>query len=148
MEYSSPPCLLHEIEKEDAGGRQACDVRIKRIYEEPARSDGLRVLVDRLWPRGMRKENAAIDEWLKALAPSAPLRKWFGHEASRWVEFRRRYRSELAAQGDELARLAQQAQRKRVTLLYAARDPQINHAVVLREAIRERAQAGGARDAR
>jgi uncharacterized protein YeaO (DUF488 family) len=142
-EYSSPPCFLHEIEAE---GKQVCDVQIKRIYEEPSASDGLRVLVDRLWPRGVRKEDAAIDEWLKEMAPSAPLRKWFGHDASRWVEFRRRYRSELAAHSVEIARLSQQAQRQRVTLLYAARDPQINHAVVLHEMIRERAQSGDARD--
>ena len=112
------------------------DVEIKRIYDEPTRGDGYRVLVDRLWPRGISKERALLDEWAKNVAPSTQLREWFSHEAKRMSEFRTRYLHELhAAQPPELAALAQRAQRSRVTLLYAAHDPKINHATVLKEAI-------------
>lgn len=134
-EYSSPPCFSHEIEGKESEGQ--CDVRIKRIYEKASRSDGLRVLVDRLWPRGVRKEDAEIKEWLKDLAPSTALRKWFSHEPGRWDEFRRRYRTELKSKSTEIARLCRIARRKRVTLLYAARDAQLNHAAVLQEFIQE-----------
>src|ERR1700737_3575633 len=90
VEYSSPPCLMQEFELE----RRSSDepgVRIKRIYDKPEQTDGFRVLVDRLWPRGIKKEKAAIEAWLRDLAPSSELRKWFGHDPHRWTEFRRRY---------------------------------------------------------
>jgi uncharacterized protein YeaO (DUF488 family) len=135
-EYSSPACLLHEFESADAAAR-SCDVRIKRIYDEPDSADGARFLVDRLWPRGVRKEQAALDGWLRDLAPSTTLRNWFHHDVTRWPEFRRRYRKELAQRPAELDVLRKQAREGRVTLLYASRAPQINHAVVLKEAIEE-----------
>ena len=110
-------------------------VRIKRIYDEPEPTDGFRVLVDRLWPRGIKKEKAAIEAWPRDLAPSPELRKWFGHDPDRWTEFRRRYVKELRAHAEALDALRERSKRQPVTLLYAAKDPNINHAVVLRQAI-------------
>jgi uncharacterized protein YeaO (DUF488 family) len=112
-------------------------IRIKRAYEEPSRSDGLRVLVDRLWPRGLKKEDAAIDQWRKELAPSDGLRRWFGHDPERWQEFRRRYLAELEDHEDELVELAGEARNARVTLVFGARDAERNNAVVLRERLEE-----------
>jgi uncharacterized protein YeaO (DUF488 family) len=111
------------------------DVRLKRAYEPPSAGDGVRVLVDRLWPRGLRKADAAIDRWLKELAPSSELRRWFGHDPSRWDEFRRRYRSELSAHTDLLNELRAMARAGPLTLVYAARDEQHNDAVVLRDVL-------------
>ncbi len=108
-------------------------IRIKRIYDPPAAEDGRRVLVDRLWPRGVAKEKARIDEWLKEIAPSDVLRKWFGHDPARWEEFRRRYRGELESQGELLERLRAEAKRGTVTLLFAAKDEEHNNAVVIQE---------------
>ncbi|MFO1056098.1 MAG: DUF488 family protein [Dongiaceae bacterium] len=109
------------------------DIRLKRAYEPPAAEDGTRILVDRLWPRGVRKPDLAIDRWLKEVAPSADLRRWFGHDPARWAEFRRRYAAELAANPEPLAELRRAAAAGRVTLVYAARDEAHNHAVLLRE---------------
>ncbi len=111
------------------------DVRLKRAYEPPSAGDGVRVLVDRLWPRGLRKADAAIDRWPKELAPSSELRRWFGHDPSRWDEFRRRYRSELSAHADLLNELRAMARTGPLTLVYAARDEQHNDAVVLRDVL-------------
>jgi uncharacterized protein YeaO (DUF488 family) len=108
-------------------------VQIKRIYEPPARSDGFRVLVDRLWPRGVAKERAAIDLWMKEIAPSAELRRWFGHDPKRWKGFQARYRMELRAHGAELAELRSHARKGTVTLLFGARDVDHNEAVVLKD---------------
>jgi uncharacterized protein YeaO (DUF488 family) len=110
---------------------------IKRIYEPPEKGDGLRVLVDRLWPRGVRKEDAELDLWLKEVAPTPELRTWFGHEPERFEEFSDRYRAELEENPalDELLDAARGA--KKVTLLYGARDPGCNHAVVLRDLARD-----------
>jgi uncharacterized protein YeaO (DUF488 family) len=108
-------------------------IRIKRIYEPPAAADGRRVLVDRLWPRGMAKDEAKVDEWLKEVAPSAELRTWFGHDPARWTEFRTRYREELEHQGELLDRLRAEARKGTVTLLFAAKDEEHNNAVVLKE---------------
>lgn len=116
-----------------AGKVAAANVRLKRAYETPAADDGMRVLVDRLWPRGIRKEEAAIDEWMKDIAPSAELRKWFGHDPARWPEFQRRFTAELEGHADDLGRLRDLAQKGRLTLVYAARDEAHNNAVVLRE---------------
>ena len=110
------------------------DVRLRRVYEPPG-EDGLRVLVDRLWPRGVTRGRAALDAWLKPLAPSPELRRWFGHDPARWAEFRRRYRAELAAQGALIGQLRRAAEQGAVTLLYAARDCEHTHAKVLREVI-------------
>lgn len=112
-------------------------IRTKRIYEEPAGDDGLRVLVDRLWPRGIAKEEAKFDRWEKDLAPTDELRRWFGHDPMKWDEFLRRYRAELEGKGATLARLRQEANDATVTLLYAARDREHNNAVALKRYIEE-----------
>ena len=108
-------------------------IRIKRIYDPPSPDDGRRVLVDRLWPRGLARDEAKLDEWLKEIAPSDDLRKWFGHDPARWEEFRGRYREELASHGELLDRLRAEARKETVTLLFAAKDEERNNAVVLRE---------------
>lgn len=107
-------------------------LQIKRVYEPPERSDGVRVLVDRLWPRGLRKEDAKLDEWCKEIAPSNELRRWFGHDPARWAEFQKRYTKELAATEDLCDALRKAAKTKTVTLLYAAQDTEHNNAVVLK----------------
>ena len=109
------------------------NVRLKRAYDAPAAADGTRVLVDRLWPRGVKKDKAAIDLWAKELAPSTELRKWFGHDPERWTGFKRRYAAELREHADELADLRRLARRGPVTLIYAARDQEHNEAVILRD---------------
>jgi len=106
------------------------DIRIKRVYEPPAPDDGCRVLVDRLWPRGLSKEKAKLDLWLKDVAPSAELREWFGHKPERWLEFRRRYKAELDG-STAFAELRGMGRKLRLTLLYAAKDKAHNNAVVL-----------------
>jgi uncharacterized protein YeaO (DUF488 family) len=108
-------------------------IRIKRTYEAPARGDGRRILVERLWPRGMKKEALAAHAWMKDVAPSTQLRKWFGHRAERWEEFRRRYRAELDANPAAWKPILEAAERRTVTLLYSAHDTVHNGAVVLRE---------------
>jgi uncharacterized protein YeaO (DUF488 family) len=113
------------------------DIRIKRIYDPPDVADGRRVLVDRLWPRGVRKEAAALTLWLKDIAPSPELRQWFGHDPARWAEFARRYRAELAANPAALARLGELARSGRLTLLYGARDAAHSHALVLADTLRD-----------
>ncbi len=113
-------------------------IRLKRVYEKPAREDGLRVLVDRLWPRGLTKERAAVDLWLKEVAPSAELRRWFGHDPAKWPEFKRRYRTELRGQELALDLLKRKSSRRTVTLLYGARDEEHNEAVVLKAVLEGR----------
>ena len=115
-------------------------VRIRRAYDPPLPEDGRRVLVERLWPRGMKKERLFINAWLKELAPSDELRRWFGHDPERWQEFQRRYRDELRdiPQRRLLDELAQQALRRDVTLIYSSREERFNNAVVLRDVIEER----------
>ncbi len=108
-------------------------VKTKRIYDPPAAGDGTRILVDRLWPRGLTKEDARIDEWLKEIAPSNELRKWFGHDPAKWKEFRSKYLEELRQQGPLLEELKGKARRGTVTLLFAAKDADHNNAVVLKE---------------
>lgn len=108
-------------------------IRLKRVYDEPSSDDGHRVLVDRLWPRGLSKADAKLDDWVKSAAPSDDLRKWFHRDRSRWGEFRRRYLSELKEHRDDLRPLAEQARKERVTLLYAVRDERRNNAVVLKQ---------------
>ncbi len=109
------------------------NVRLKRAYEDPSPDDGERFLVDRLWPRGVKKEALRISAWLKEVAPSNELRRWFGHDPGRWEEFRRRYLDELSSRGDVLRPLREAASRGTVTLVYATREPEHNQAVVLRE---------------
>ncbi|MCL4706479.1 DUF488 domain-containing protein [bacterium] len=108
-------------------------IRIKRIYDAPAADDGFRILVDRLWPRGVKKENARIDLWLKEIAPSDDLRKWFGHDPAKWAEFKQRYFAELRNKQDSVAVLRQHACAGAVTLLYSAKDEKHNNAMALLE---------------
>ncbi len=110
-------------------------IHLKRAYEPPCLSDGVRILVDRLWPRGVRKADAAIDRWLKEIAPSTQLRRWFGHEPNRWDEFQRRYRAELLHHQDQLDELKAIARKGQLTLIYAARDQAHNEAVVIRDVL-------------
>jgi uncharacterized protein YeaO (DUF488 family) len=112
------------------------DVRVKRIYEPAERSDGYRILIDRLWPRGVSHERARLDAWERDLAPSAELRTWFGHRPDRFEEFRRRYLEELRQQRPRLSELRRRARHGTVTLVFAARDTEHNDAVVLAEVIR------------
>lgn len=108
-------------------------IKIKRIYEDPESADGYRILIDRLWPRGVSKEDAKLDEWNKELSPSTELRKWFDHTPERFEEFKKRYREELESHKEELNRLYTLAKSNTVTLLYAAKNEKINNAVVLKE---------------
>jgi uncharacterized protein YeaO (DUF488 family) len=112
-------------------------IRLKRVQDPPEPTDGFRVLVDRLWPRGVRKSELAHDLWLKEIAPSSDLRRWFGHEPARWQEFRERYRRELARAQQPLSVLLEACEQGPVTLLFAARDREHNQAVVLREVLLE-----------
>ncbi len=113
-------------------------VKLKRAYEAPDRDDGVRILVDRLWPRGVAKSDAQIDLWLKEIAPSTALRKWFGHDPAKWSEFRRRYFEELQANPASVATLADHVRRGPVTLVYSAKDEQHNQAVALQEYLASR----------
>jgi uncharacterized protein YeaO (DUF488 family) len=112
------------------------DVRLKRAYEPASAGDGYRVLVDRLWPRGVSRKQAELDEWDKELAPSSELREWFGHEPSRFAEFRRRYIEELRANRSRLKKLRRRAKIGTLTLVYSAQDSEHNDAVVLAEVLR------------
>ena len=129
-----------------ARGR-ARGVVTKRIYDAPESADGYRVLIDRLWPRGVSKQRAALDAWLVDLAPSTALRARFHHDPKRWPEFARHYRAELRAQAALLRTLRQRARQQRVTLLYAARDVHLNNATVLREVLRSHASQAAPRRA-
>lgn len=111
-------------------------IHLKRAYEEPSSGDGVRILVERLWPRGLTKERAAVDVWLKAVAPSPELRRWFGHDPARWEEFQKRYWAELDANPDAVAELRGKARAGPVTFIYAARDEQHNGALALKEYLR------------
>jgi uncharacterized protein YeaO (DUF488 family) len=110
-------------------------IQLKRVYEEPSASDGQRILVDRLWPRGLTKEKARVDEWIKDIAPTAELRKWFGHDPAKWKEFQSRYRKELAKNKEIVQSLKEKANGHNVTLVYGARDEEHNDAVVLKKVL-------------
>jgi uncharacterized protein YeaO (DUF488 family) len=112
-------------------------IRLKRCYDKASKQDGLRILVERLWPRGVSKERAAVDLWLKELAPSTKLRKWFSHEEKKWDKFRQRYWSELEQKGDLLMLLKHRTTEGTVTFVYAAHDEQRNSAVALQEFLEE-----------
>jgi uncharacterized protein YeaO (DUF488 family) len=112
------------------------DVRLKRAYEPASSSDGYRVLVDRLWPRGVSRKRARLDEWDRELPPSTELRKWFGHDPKRFDEFRRRYTDELSQHRARIAELRRRARRGTLTLVYSARDAEHNDAVVLAQVLR------------
>ena len=116
------------------------EIRVKRIYEPPEPVDGVRLLVDRLWPRGVSRESASLDAWMREVAPSSELRRWFGHDASRWQEFKRRYAVELGTRQDLVAEILSLARDRPVTLLYSARDPDHNQAVALAEYLAAKAE--------
>jgi uncharacterized protein YeaO (DUF488 family) len=113
----------------------AANVRLKRAYEPADAEDGVRILVDRLWPRGVSKADAALDQWMKEIAPSTQLRKWFGHDPDRWEEFCRRYSAELHRNAELLSQLRSLARQGPVTLVYSAHDEVLNDAIVLRDVI-------------
>ncbi|TGV23105.1 DUF488 domain-containing protein [Mesorhizobium sp. M4B.F.Ca.ET.143.01.1.1] len=117
----------------------AFDIAVKRVYEAPAKADGQRVLVDRIWPRGIAKKDAALTLWLKEIAPSDELRKWFGHQPERWAEFRKRYSAELDGNGEAVAQLRALLGKGKVTLLYGAHDEAHNNAVALAAYLRAQA---------
>jgi uncharacterized protein YeaO (DUF488 family) len=108
-------------------------VNIKRVYDTPEKKDGTRILVDRLWPRGLTKEKAQVDLWLKEIAPSAGLRKWFGHDPAKWAEFRKRYRAELDENRASVSALKEQIKKGTTTLVYGAKDEEHNDAFFLKE---------------
>jgi len=123
-----------------AGTRQRKhEILLKRAYDAPTDDDGFRILVDRLWPRGLTRLDAHIDLWFKDIAPSSQLRSWFGHDADRFAEFGHRYRAELAQRPQDVARLREIVAEKPVTLVYAAKDPACNHALVLQALLADKA---------
>jgi uncharacterized protein YeaO (DUF488 family) len=130
-----PPGPVGRIPVEETLRRM---VRLKRAYDLPSRQDGFRILVERLWPRGLTKEKAKIDLWLKEIAPSPGLRRWFGHDPKKWPEFRRRYAAELRRNRDSLRIIRQRMKRGRVTFVFAARDEERNSALVLRDFLKQR----------
>lgn len=120
------------------------DIQTKRVYDPVDRKDGVRVLVDRVWPRGLSKERVQADQWLKDAAPGTTLRKWFAHDRVKWDEFRKRYVSELNAKQEVVEQLLELAAKRRLTLLFSARDTQYNQAVALKEYLLAMAKKGGA----
>lgn len=110
-------------------------IKVKRVYDPPAKDDGMRILIDRLWPRGLRKDEAAIAEWMKEIAPSDELRKWFGHDPEKWQEFRKKYKEELRAKPELIKRLKAESKKGTLTLLFSARDIEHNNAVALKEVL-------------
>jgi uncharacterized protein YeaO (DUF488 family) len=112
-------------------------IKLKRVYEQAEPSDGFRVLADRLWPRGISKEEAHVDEWLRDIAPTPELRKWFGHDPEKWPVFERRYRAELKAQTQLLEKLLADAAGRDITLVYASREEKYNNVTVLKEVLQE-----------
>src|SRR5205814_200822 len=132
---------LHLIPPDALSYSRVKAVRVKRVYDPPATDDGVRVLVDRLWPRGLTKAKASVDLWLKDLAPSAALRRWFAHDPAKWPEFRARYAAELDAKKPAVAALLGAVRRGTVTLVFGARDPRHNNAVALQDYLRSRLAA-------
>ncbi len=110
-------------------------ILLKRVYEKPSPEDGKRFLIERLWPRGLKKEEAKIDEWWKDIAPSPELRKWFAHDPSKWSEFKKRYRKELETKHDIVLKLAEECRKSKVTFVFASKEEKLNNAVVLKEFI-------------
>jgi uncharacterized protein YeaO (DUF488 family) len=108
-------------------------ITLKRVYEEPLESDGIRILVDRLWPRGLTKEKAKVDVWLKEIAPSTELRKWFNHEPGKWPEFKKRYWTEISNNNDALSALKKHLAKGKATIVYGAKDEEHNDAVVIKQ---------------
>ena len=112
-------------------------IKLKRVYEKPSKGDGIRILVERLWPRGLTKERASVDLWLKDIAPSTELRKWFGHDPAKWEQFCKQYRVELEQRKDAVNLLKQKSEEGTITLVYAARDEKHNSAIALKEILEQ-----------
>ena len=110
-------------------------IRVKRVYEEPEEADGRRILVDRLWARGLSKEKAKVDLWVKEIAPSTELRRWYGHDPNNWAEFKSRYAAELEAKPDQVDKILREVQTGSVTFLYSSKEERLNNAVALKEYI-------------
>lgn len=110
-------------------------IKVKRIYDPPSPDDGKRILIDRLWPRGMKKEKAHIDEWLKEISPSNELRKWYSHDPAKWTEFKKRYRAEISKQTELLKKIKNEGKKGTVTLLFSTKELELNNAVALKEII-------------
>jgi len=113
-------------------------ISLKRVYEKPSPNDGKRILVERLWPRGLKKDEAKIDEWLREVSPSTELRKWFGHDPAKWSEFKERYWKELDKKHDVVSKLAKECREKKVTFVFAAKEQQYNNAAALKEYVESR----------
>jgi uncharacterized protein YeaO (DUF488 family) len=133
--YASPACALHEVDAAYATGAR---IGIRRAYDPPGEDEGWRVLIDRIWPRGVTRARLAIDAWEKDLAPSTELRRWFGHDPARWQEFRARYRAELAGRPEPVQALVRRLGRGPVTLVFGAKDAAHSNAAALRELLLER----------
>ena len=116
-------------------------IKIKRVYDKPSRDDGRRILIDRLWPRGLTKEDAALGEWLRDAAPSNELRKWYGHDPAKWGAFRKRFASELREHEDAVEAIISAARKGTVTLLFGSKEERLNNAVALKEYIESRMKA-------
>jgi uncharacterized protein YeaO (DUF488 family) len=116
------------------------NIKIKRVYEQPAKDDGMRILVDRLWPRGLTKKKASVDLWLKDIAPSTELRKWFAHDPDKWKRFRARYQTEIRNNHDLIKALKRKAREGTITLIYGARDQKHNEALVLKQFLEKNKQ--------
>jgi uncharacterized protein YeaO (DUF488 family) len=130
---------VHGPETHQVQGDARVTIRVKRVYEKPDAQDGMRVLVDRLWPRGLKKEGAALDAWIKDIAPSNELRKWYHHEKAKWPEFKKRYFDELGKQAESVGRLKQMIASGKVTLLYSSKEEKLNNAVALKEFLEKEA---------
>ncbi len=117
-------------------------ILLKRAYEKPSSDDGKRILVERLWPRGLKKENAKIDEWLKELAPSTELRKWYGHDPSKWAQFQEKYWNELKNKQDDLSELAKESTKNTITFVFGSKEEKLNNASALKEFIETRFKKG------
>ena len=118
------------------------NLKIKRIYDEPSKTDGIRILVDRLWARGESKEEARLDYWMKDIAPDTDLRKWFNHEPEKFKEFSKKYKEELASKNEDIEKIITLLKTHNVTLIYAAKNPEINHALVLKDYIETKIKNG------
>ena len=134
-------------QKVHRGGGVIDMIKIKRVYGPPSSADGKRILIDRLWPRGLKKEEVRIDEWMKDIAPSGELRKWFGHDPEKWGEFKKRFFTELKDKKDLVDKLVSMARKGRVTLLFGSKEERFNNAVALREYIETRMKDTGSEKA-